>query len=428
MNVAQIHQRFLLSSGAFTDTRYIKENGIYFALRGTNFNGNTFAREAIEKGAKLAVVDEESYATDPEKIILVKDVLKTLQELANFHRKYLQLPIIGITGSNGKTTTKELTNKVLSKKYKTVATKGNLNNHIGVPLTLLSMDEETEIGIVEMGANHFKEIAELSNIAMPDYGYITNFGKAHLEGFGNLEGVIEAKSELYTHLKKHKRLIFLNADDPVQREHFKYDHIFTFGTAEDAKVQFSYSGNQSYASVNFNDTDFNSKITGKHNALNIAAAICMGLYFKVPFDAIKEAIEEYSPANNRSQITKKGSNTIFMDAYNANPTSMHAAISNFQELETKEPKIVILGDMLEVGASADTEHQVIVNLLENDDFTECYLVGDHFNRTQTNKNTIIKFKSVEKLKEHLQETNFDNCHILIKGSRGLALERILEAI
>ncbi|MDT0677165.1 UDP-N-acetylmuramoyl-tripeptide--D-alanyl-D-alanine ligase [Autumnicola musiva] len=428
MNTAQIHQRFLLSSGAFTDTRNIKENGIYFALRGINFNGNNFAREAIEKGARYAVVDEEIYATNPEHFIVVKDVLKALQDLAAFHRKYLNLTIIAITGSNGKTTTKELTNKVLSKKYRTVATNGNLNNHIGVPLTLLSMDEETEIGIVEMGANHFKEIARLAQIAMPDYGYITNFGKAHLEGFGNIEGVIQAKSELYDHLKKNMRLIFLNADDPVQREHFNYKHTFSFGTAEDSRVQFTYSGNQSYASVNFNDTDFKSKITGKHNAINIAAAVCMGLYFKVPFNEIKNAIEEYSPANNRSQITKKGSNTIFMDAYNANPTSMHAAISNFQELETTEPKIVILGDMLEVGSSADTEHQVIVNQLENDDFTECYLVGEHFNRTQTNRSTIIKFKSVEKLKEHLQETKFDNCHILIKGSRKLALENLLEAI
>lgn len=427
MNVAQIHQHFLISSGACIDTRNLKEGCIFFALSGPNFNGNMFAREALEKGAKLAVVDEEIYATD-RNFVVVKDVLKTLQELATFHRKYLGLPIIAITGSNGKTTTKELVNTVLSKKFKTVATKGNLNNHIGVPLTLLSMDERTEMGIVEMGANHLKEIEILSKIAEPDYGYITNFGKAHLEGFGNIEGVIAAKSELYTNIEKNKRLLFLNIDDPIQRKHLDYNHTFTFGSTEDAKVQVKYSDKQSYASVNYNDTLFQSQITGKHNAQNIAAAICIGLYFKVPFEQVKEAISEYKPANNRSQVTKKGSNTIFMDAYNANPTSMQAALSNFDDIKTTEPKIVILGDMLEIGASSDEEHQEIVTILEKGSFTECYLLGENFSRTNTSKSTIIKFKSSENLKKHLEETEFNNCHILIKGSRGMALEKMLEAI
>jgi UDP-N-acetylmuramoyl-tripeptide--D-alanyl-D-alanine ligase len=427
MNVAQIHQHFLISSGACIDTRELSEGCIFFALSGPNFNGNMFAREALEKGAKLAVVDEEIYATN-RNFIVVKDVLKTLQELASFHRKYLDLPIIAITGSNGKTTTKELVNTVLSKKYKTVATRGNLNNHIGVPLTLLSMDEDTEIGIVEMGANHLKEIETLSKITTPDYGYITNFGKAHLEGFGNIEGVIEAKSELYTNIKKNKRLLFLNTDDVVQRKQLNYNHTFTFGTTKDAKVQFSYADNQSYAGVNYNDTLFQSKITGKHNAQNIAAAISIGLYFKVPFELVKEAISEYNPSNNRSQVTKKESNTIFMDAYNANPTSMQAALSNFDEIKTTEPKIVILGDMLEIGTSSEEEHQEIVAILENGSFTECYLLGENFNRTKTNKSTIIKFKSNENLKKHLEETEFKNCHILIKGSRAMALEKMLTAI
>ncbi|MDT0645508.1 UDP-N-acetylmuramoyl-tripeptide--D-alanyl-D-alanine ligase [Zunongwangia sp. F260] len=428
MNVAQIHQRFLISSGACIDTRSLTEGCIFFALSGPNFNGNAFALEALEKGAKVAVVDQEIYATDSTNFIVVKDVLKTLQELAAFHRKYLDLPIIAITGSNGKTTTKELVNTVLSKKFRTVATRGNLNNHIGVPLTLLSMDERTEIGIVEMGANHLKEIEILSKIANPDYGYITNFGKAHLEGFGNLEGVIAAKSELYTNIKRNKRLLFLNIDDVTQRNHLDYNHTFTFGTTEDAKVQFSYSDNQSYASVNYNNTLFQSKITGKHNAQNIAAAITIGLYFKVPFDKVKEAISEYRPSNNRSEVKEKGSNTIFMDAYNANPTSMQAALSNFEDIKTTEPKIVILGDMLEIGDSSDEEHQEIVNILEKGNFTECYLLGENFNRAEANKSTIIKFKSSQNLKKHLEETQFRNCHILIKGSRGMALEKMFDAI
>ncbi|MDT0686332.1 UDP-N-acetylmuramoyl-tripeptide--D-alanyl-D-alanine ligase [Autumnicola psychrophila] len=428
MNIAQIHQRFLISSGACIDTRSLTEGCIFFALSGPNFNGNAFALEALEKGAKVAVVDQEIYANDTTNFIVVKDVLKTLQDLATFHRKYLDLPIIAITGSNGKTTTKELVNTVLSKKFRTVATKGNLNNHIGVPLTLLSMDERTEIGIVEMGANHLKEIEILSKIASPDYGYITNFGKAHLEGFGNLEGVIAAKSELYTNIKRNKRLLFLNIDDVTQRNHLDYNHTFTFGTTEDAKVQFSYSDNQSYASVNYNNTLFQSKITGKHNAQNIAAAITIGLYFKVPFDQIKEAISEYKPSNNRSEVKEKGSNTIFMDAYNANPTSMQAALSNFEDIKTTEPKIVILGDMLEIGDSSDEEHQEIVNILEKGNFTECYLLGENFNRTEANKSTVIKFKSSQNLKKHLEETQFRNCHILIKGSRGMALEKMLDAI
>ncbi|MDT0689232.1 UDP-N-acetylmuramoyl-tripeptide--D-alanyl-D-alanine ligase [Salegentibacter sp. F188] len=428
MNVAQIHQHFLISSGACIDTRILKEGCIFFALSGPNFNGNQFAREALDKGAKMAIVDEEIYAADSRNFIVVKDVLKTLQELAKFHRQYLDLPIIAITGSNGKTTTKELVNTVLSRKYKTVATKGNLNNHIGVPLTLLSMDAETQMGIVEMGANHLKEIEVLSEIALPDYGYITNFGKAHLEGFGNVEGVIAAKSELYTNIKKNKRLLFLNTNDPIQRNHLDYKHTFTFGTTKDAQLELSYSDNQSYASVNYNDTVFQSKITGKHNAQNIAAAICIGLYFKVPFDQVKEAISEYIPSNNRSEVTKKESNTIFMDAYNANPNSMQAALSNFDELSTSEPKIVILGDMLELGTSSEEEHQEIVAILEKGSFTECYLLGENFNRTKTNKSTIIKFKSNENLKKHLEETEFKNCHILIKGSRGMALEKMQEAI
>ncbi|MFD1096864.1 UDP-N-acetylmuramoyl-tripeptide--D-alanyl-D-alanine ligase [Salegentibacter chungangensis] len=428
MNTAQLHQKFLLTSGAGTDTRNIQEGSMFFALKGANFNGNKYAAEALQKGAKLAVVDDPDYALNKEQYILVKNVLQSLQALATFHRKFLGIPIIGITGSNGKTTTKELTQAVLSRKYNTVATSGNLNNHIGVPLTLLSMNENTEIGIVEMGANHPGEIEFLCNITCPDYGYITNFGKAHLEGFGSLEGVIKAKSELYNHLKDHKKLIFLNYDDEVQKKHSRYNHVFSFGRSRNAHVKIEFPGETASATLEFNNTRFTSKLTGRYNALNMAAALSIGLYFKVLFSDIKEAIENYTPSNNRSQLIEMGSNTILMDAYNANPTSMMAALENFRDTDTKKTKIVILGDMLEVGDSSEVEHQAIVNFITNNDFSETYLVGPNFKKTHFNKSTVIKFNDTSSLKKHLKLSKTENSFILIKGSRGMALENLLDAL
>ncbi len=428
MNTARLHQRYLLCSGVDTDTRNIRKNSIFFALKGENFNGNKFAAEALAKGARFAVVDEKKFATDKENYILVKDVLQSLQKLAVFHRNFLGLPILAITGSNGKTTTKELINDVLSKKFKTVSTSGNLNNHIGVPLTILSMDEDTEFGIVEIGANHLQEIEFLCTIAIPDYGYITNFGKAHLEGFGSLEGVIQGKTELYKDLEKRNKLIFLNIDDEVQRKHLPYKHTFSFGESENASVRLKYINGQSHAGVSYNKTAFTSQLTGNYNSVNIAAALCIGLYFKVEFNFIKEAIENYQPLNNRSQVIHSGPNSIIMDAYNANPTSMIAALENFKNLKTPRQKIAILGDMFELGDSAETEHQVIVNFIKNSDFAETYLLGDNFQKTDTSSNFIFKFKSMESLKEHLKGSDFHNCFFLIKGSRGMALERVLPSI
>ncbi|MCP9201594.1 UDP-N-acetylmuramoyl-tripeptide--D-alanyl-D-alanine ligase [Gramella sp. GC03-9] len=429
MNSAQLHQRFLLSSGACTDTRKINKNCIFFALKGGNFNGNEFAAEALQNGARYAVVDEKEFALeDDERFILVKNSLESLQKLAIFHRNYLEIPILAITGSNGKTTTKELLYAVLSRKFRTVATKGNLNNHIGVPLTLLSMDEETEFGIVEMGANHLREIEFLCSIANPDYGYITNFGKAHLEGFGGVEGVIKGKTELYKHLQEQNKLIFLNIDDEIQRKHHNYKHTFSFGMSRLADVRLSYLQGQPNAQLLFNDTKFNSKLTGSYNATNMAAALCIGLYFKIKFNDIREAIEEYSPQNNRSQLIESGNNTIIMDAYNANPTSMHAALENFNNLQTSKQKIAVLGDMFELGDAAPTEHQVIVNFIENSKISETYLLGENFKKTHTSNDFIFKFKDIEALKTHLQESNFENCYFLIKGSRGMALERVLDSI
>ncbi len=426
MKTALIHQRFLVSTGISTDTRNIEPGSIFFALKGTNFNGNEFAAQAIAKGAICAIVDDKNAALNDKEYIVVKNTLEALQNLAKFHRKFLGIPIIAITGSNGKTTSKELIYNVLLKKYAVTATQGNLNNHIGVPLSLLKMDEETELGLIEMGANHPGEIEFLSNIVMPDYGFITNFGKAHLEGFGSLDGVIQAKTELYRHLKDHKKLIFLNLDDEVQRLEINYKHNFSFGSNRKAAVKVNYPESSDSAELIFNDTRFKSQLSGAYNAKNMAAALCIGLYFKVPFDEIREAIASYKPSNNRSQIIERNSNKIFLDAYNANPTSMMAALQHFDKSKTNTTKIVIVGDMGELGAASETEHQVIVNFLKNADFSEIYLVGERFKKTTTNKPNIIKFANTENIKKHLHLAELKNCSILIKGSRTMALEKILE--
>ena len=428
MNTARLHQRYLLCSGADTDTRKIRKDSMFFALKGDNFNGNEFAEDALKQGARFAIVDDKRFAKNEEEYILVKDSLAALQKLAIFHRNYLGIPILAITGSNGKTTTKELVHSVLSQKFRTIATKGNLNNHIGVPLTLLSMDDQTEFGIVEMGANHLLEIEFLCTIANPDYGYITNFGKAHLEGFGGVEGVIQGKTELYKFLQEKHKLIFLNLDDEIQRKHENYSHTFSFGESRLADVKLKYQKGLGKAQLNYNRTDFKSQLTGDYNTTNMAAALCIGLYFKVEFSKIQSAIENYTPNNNRSQIVDSGSNVIIMDAYNANPTSMYAALEHFSNLKTKKQKILILGDMFELGSAASTEHQVIANYVQNSDFAETYLLGDNFKDTNTSSNFIFKFKNMEDLKEHLRKSDFQNCYFLIKGSRGMALERTLDSI
>ena len=428
MNIAKIHRRFLTSSGVSTDTRNIKPNSLFFALKGENFNGNEFAEEALNKGAEVAIVDEEAYAKDQDNYIFVEDCLDALQQLATFHRHFLGIPVLAITGSNGKTTTKELINAVLTKKYKTISTTGNLNNHIGVPLTLLRMDETTEVGVVEMGANHQGEIEFLTEIALPDYGYITNFGKAHLEGFGGIEGVIKGKSELYSHLKNHKKLLFLNLDDEIQQRQDSYSHVFTFGSSEKAAVSIDYTISQNgpeYASFTYNNDVFDTQLTGQYNAYNAAAALTIGLYFKVPFKAIKEAIKEYSPSNNRSQIQKTKNNTLLLDAYNANPTSMGSSIINFSNLNTPLSKTLIIGDMLELGQYSKEEHQSIVELCNSKGFKNVYLVGKHFKETSTPEE-YQKFDNTTELKTFLTANPINNSYILIKGSRGIALEKIIE--
>jgi len=424
MKIATLHQHFLVSSGICTDTRNISENCLFFALKGEKFNGNKFTQTALDKGAYKAIIDEDKFQT--KGTVLVNNVLETLQKLASFHRDYLSIPIIALTGSNGKTTTKELINSVLSQKMNTVATVGNLNNHIGVPLTLLSMDSTTELGIVEMGANHLKEIQLLCNIAKPDYGYITNFGKAHLEGFGNLEGVVKAKTELYTYLKENNKTVFVNTNDDKQLQYSEGITNITFGDKEqDCFIELIDASNQ--VIVFYKNKEIKSNLIGLYNFNNIAAAICMGEYFKVSEATIKSAIEGYTPTNNRSQLIQKGSNQVILDAYNANPSSMMAALENFNQAKG-ELKILFLGDMFELGSEAEKEHQNIVDYIERSCFNKAYLIGKNFFKTKVTSDKIGKFRTFEALQNELKKVNPTHSQILIKASRGMALERILDII
>ncbi len=424
--IKELHSYFLQSSGICTDTRKITENCLFFALKGENFNGNKFADEALEKGAFKVVIDDIRYHRNTGETILFGSSLKALQKLATFHRQELGIPILSLTGSNGKTTTKELINAVLSQKFKTTATQGNFNNHIGVPLTLLSMNSKTEMGVVEMGANHQKEIDALCEIALPDYGYITNFGKAHLEGFGGIEGVIKGKTELYRHLKARDKMVFVNGNDPRQLQYSKGMTQYTFGNeAQDCHIQLKNASGKLI--IAFKDQTIETNLIGVYNFHNAAAAIAIGAYFEVPAPAIKKAIENYIPDNNRSQLITRGSNQIILDAYNANPTSMMAALENFAQSEGDQ-KIMFLGDMFELGVDADAEHQNIVNYLEQNPFGKAYLIGEHFARTETEGTDIARFATFENLAEFLKSNVPKNSAILIKASRGMALERILDLI
>ncbi|WP_345725303.1 UDP-N-acetylmuramoyl-tripeptide--D-alanyl-D-alanine ligase [Sinomicrobium weinanense] len=407
-----------------TDTRKLEKGDLFFALKGDHFNGNAFAAKALEKGASYAVIDEKEYHTGA-KTILVNDALHTLQQLALHHRKQLELPVVALTGSNGKTTTKELIHAVLSRKFHTVATRGNLNNHIGVPLTLLDMDHTTQIGIVEMGANHLREIGNLCAITQPDYGYITNFGKAHLEGFGGFEGVIKGKSELYEHLMQREKLVFYNAEDSIQQQKLEnYSRKFGYDTRGNADVFVEFTGAGPFVSLKMNDIDINSHLIGRYNFNNIAAAVTIGSYFDIPDDEIKTAIESYVPANNRSQIVEKNGNRIILDAYNANPSSMKLALENFAALPYPD-KTVILGDMFELGDEADTEHQHIADQVSELPAGNAILVGEHFFKTRSDHH---KFRTFEELKAYLLKNKLKNKTLLIKGSRGMALERVLEVL
>ena len=425
MDSKLLHQYFLECNSVSIDTRKIKLDCMFFAIKGENFDANTFAKEALEKGAKYVVIDNNDYFID-ERTILVKNSLMALQELASFHRNFLKLPIIALTGSNGKTTTKELISVVLSKKFKTVATIGNLNNHIGVPLTLLSFSKHTEIGVVEMGANHQKEIEFLCEIAQPDYGYITNFGKAHLEGFGGVEGVIIGKSEMYNYLRANSKMTFINLDDPIQIQKSLGIKTFTFGhNNPNVDLNINTITANPFLNIAFNNVNIASNLIGLYNANNINAAIAIGKYFSVSDIDIKAAIESYVPENNRSQLIKKNTNEIILDAYNANPSSMNVAIENFLQLKNNH-KLMILGDMFELGTDSMMEHKMIINLLKNESDTTCYFVGSYFYRNKVSQSNIKFFETFETLSEYLKSNMPENHFMLIKGSRGMALERVLD--
>jgi len=429
MEIASIHAIFREHPTVTTDSRNIPANSIFFALKGDNFNGNSFAAEALSKGAAYAVIDEPEFAIN-EQMILVDDVLLTLQQLAKYHRNQLGLPILAITGTNGKTTTKELITAVLSKKFRVDSTKGNLNNHIGVPLTILSMNEETEFGVIEMGANHPGEIKILCEIANPDFGIITNIGKAHLEGFGSFEGVIKTKSELYDFIRNKNGKCFVNADNSLLTQQAKGIEQISYGTLIDYFMAGEIANTDNYLVVKALFPKgwlyLKSKLVGDYNFENLLAAACIGKYFEVDPLQIQNAIDEYSPSNNRSQLIQKTKNTIIMDAYNANPTSMMAALTNFAGIR-HENKCVILGDMLELGDVSAEEHQKITDFIENQIFSEVFLIGPQFKNTidRTQKK---KFDQVELLSIYLKTQPIENKLILIKGSRGIHLEKILELI
>ena len=436
----ELYEKFITSSGVCTDSRNIIKNSIYFGLKGESFDGNLFAEEALQKGAAFAVIDNPKIKTS-DRMIVVDSSIATLQKLANYHRRKLKTLIVGVTGSNGKTTTKELICSVLSEGFNVVATKGNLNNHIGVPLTLLSIRPETDIAVVEMGANHLGEIAFLCSIAEPDYGYITSIGKAHLEGFGGFEGVIKTKGELYDYLSNQNKTIVFNDNDSLQRELLQgYENVYSFGNREGVnvfieckktnpvEVSFRESCVKTRVVQNHNTTDevreifLKSNLMGSYNFSNIAAAVAFGKFFRMSSEAIKRGIEKYVPTNNRSQILKQGSNTILLDAYNANPSSMYEAIINAVSMAGFSKKILVLGDMFELGSYTAQEHQNVVNLVEQYLWEDVFLVGENFYRTQTK---YAKFKTFEDFKTTFSERQFSDSLILIKGSRGMALERVL---
>ena len=425
MSIQDIHNLFIKCNKVSIDTRKIEPNSFFVAIRGERFDANTFAKEALEKGAHYVIIDNAQYFID-ERTILVDDSLKTLQELAKFHREFLKLPVIALTGSNGKTTTKELINTVLSKTYLTKATVGNLNNHIGVPLTLLSFNKETQIGIVEMGANHQKEIEFLCEIAQPDYGYITNFGKAHLEGFGGIEGVIKGKSEMYAYLKANEKSVFVNLDDAIQNEKTVGFKRITFSQKnKDTNLFIEKVTANPFVKIKTLESEFNSNLIGLYNANNIHAAIAIGHYFEVPINDMKAAVESYIPENNRSQLVTKGSNEIILDAYNANPSSMLVALENFIQLE-KERKCIIIGDMYELGEESPSEHKGIVDFLDKYSDFDCHFIGKDFSANAIYKEKFHFYQNFDEFTTYLSSERLHNRTLLIKGSRGMALERTLE--
>ena len=423
MNINELYIYFLECEDISTDSRSVKKNSLFFALKGDNFDGNKYALEALNKGAKYAIIDD-SNLKNPN-FIKVQNVLNSLQELSTFHRIQLsKTKIIALTGSNGKTTTKELIHSVLSKKYKTVSTLGNLNNHIGVPISLLKIKKDSNFAVIEMGANHIGEIAFLTNLIKPDYGYITNFGKAHLEGFGGMKGVIKGKTELYNWLIENNKPILINSDDEIQKK-FTNSQSILFGKKIQSQFVFK-EFNEDFVSVGFNELKIKSKLIGSYNFNNIIAAISFGLYFKIDIKSIQNAIENYTPKNNRSEVLNIKDKKIILDAYNANPTSMRLAIDSFFKLSGS--KALILADMLELGIYSNDEHLEIINHLEKENTGKTYLVGEEFYKLKKESNSISFYKTKNELILEISNNKILEKNILIKGSRAMKMEELINLI
>lgn len=425
--ISLLYKKYLECAVVSTDSRADQTNSLFFALHGPNFNGNQFAAQALAKGARYAVVDDPALASD--QVLVVPDTLQALQDLAHYHRQQLTIPIIGITGSNGKTTTKELIHTVLSQRFHTVYTQGNLNNHIGVPLTLLTIKPEHQLAIIEMGANHIGEIEQLCRIAAPTHGIITNIGKAHLEGFGSLEGVARAKSELYLHLLQNQGTAFINSQNELlQRLGSRLPIKITYPAPGDFFHCKFISASPYVVYESENSEIVTTQIIGEYNFENIAAASCIGKYFNVPLPKINAGVASYVPANNRSQIVKKGTNTILLDAYNANPSSMAASVQNFANAEATTQRIVILGDMLELGAASPEEHGKLGKLIAGLSFDQIILCGPEMEHASAFAPAAWHFETKAELQKWLRENPVQNSLVLIKGSRGMSLETLLEVL
>ncbi|HUM96291.1 MAG TPA: UDP-N-acetylmuramoyl-tripeptide--D-alanyl-D-alanine ligase [Chitinophagaceae bacterium] len=421
--IEELYKIFLKHPSVQTDTRKLKPGDIFFALKGENFNGNAFAKQAVEAGAVYAVIEEAAYEI-PGKTFLVDNVLECLQQLAHHHRQQFHIPFIAITGSNGKTTTKELIHAVLSSKYKTYTTVGNLNNHIGIPITILSIKQDAEIAVIEMGANHQKEIESYCRYALPTHGLITNCGKAHLEGFGGAAGVRKGKGELFDYLKTINGTAFIFNDyDYLKEMSAGISHIFSYGSKE-GDITGKMLSSEPYletAITGKNTFHIQTKLVGSYNFPNVLAAVCVGQYFNIAADKIKCAIENYTPSNSRSQLINKGSNRFIMDAYNANPSSMKLAIENFANLKS-EKKVLLLGAMAELGEESLTEHEAVVKLIQSKNWEKVVLVGGDFLKLA---HPYLSFTNAQEAKTWLQNQKFEKTDFLVKGSRSMQMEKII---
>ena len=428
MTISELYELYLHNPKVTTDSRNCPFGSIFFALKGENFDGNQYASKALDSGCAYAVIDNPDYITG-DRTILVDNVLKTLQQLAHRHRKALGTPVIGITGSNGKTTTKELLAAVLSTKYNLLYTEGNLNNHIGVPLTLLRLNHQHEMAIIEMGASHPGDIKELAEIAAPNYGIITNVGQAHLEGFGSFEGVIKTKGELYDYIRQTKGKIFIKKENEYLQPIAKGIEQISYGTDESSFASGKVASCSPFLIFDWKQQGkihtVETHLIGSYNLDNVLVAVAIGRYFKIPAERISRAIASYEPNNNRSQFKETEHNKLIIDAYNANPSSMKAAIDNFAAMQVDTPKAVILGDMRELGETSDALHAEIVKQIEQAGFDKVYLCGEHFSSTGS---SFMHFPNIEEIMSELTKNPLEGYHILIKGSRGMTLEKTLSLL